>query len=116
MTAQSQKRWPLAPARADSFYRPACALRSQGIRAGPSGTGGDFGRAGDGERVAVRALFQRGPQLRVAAVDFVACGPAHAVPGVEEPADHADGEFRLGREDGVLTQARGSAAVRGASV
>jgi hypothetical protein len=33
-------------------------------------------------------------------------------PGVEEPADHAGGQFRLGRENGVLAQARSPAAVR----
>lgn len=38
--------------------------------------------------------------------------PAHTVPGVEEPADLTGGQLRLGREDGVLAQARRPAAVR----
>jgi hypothetical protein len=32
-----------------------------------------------------------------------ACDPVHAVPGVEEPADHAGGQFRLGRESAAAT-------------
>lgn len=91
---------------------PPGHLRGQGVGAELPGTGGDFGRAGDGEHVADLAFFKRGPQLRVAAVDLVAGGPAHAVPGVKEPADHAGGQFRLGREDAVLGQTCGPAAVR----
>ncbi|GAA3469441.1 hypothetical protein GCM10018965_039940 [Nonomuraea roseola] len=87
-------------------------LRGQGIRAELARTGGDFSRAGDGEHVADLALFQCGPQLRVAAVDLVPRNPTHAVPSAEESADHAGGQLRLGREDGVLVQARSPAAVR----
>lgn len=57
------------------------------------------------------ALFQRGAQLWVAAVDRVCRDPAGAVPGIEKSADHTGGQLRLGR-DGVLVQARGSAAIR----
>jgi hypothetical protein len=46
-----------------------------------------------------------------AAVDLVCRDPADAVPGIEEPADHAGGQLRFGREDGVLAQARSPAAV-----
>ncbi|SDJ83687.1 hypothetical protein SAMN05421874_103351 [Nonomuraea maritima] len=89
---------------------PLRHLHGQGIRAELPRARGDFGRASNGEHVADLALFQRGPQLGVAAVDLIARDPAHTVPGVKEPADHAGGRLRLGREDGVLARSRRPAA------
>jgi hypothetical protein len=93
------------------FTGGAVAADQQTVAAGPH-----FGQVDDGpvvgEHVADLTLFQRGPQLRGAAVDLVACDPAHAVPGVKELADHAGSQLRLGREGGLLAQPGGPAAVR----
>ena len=67
---------------------PLRHLRGQGVGAELPAAGGDFGRAGHRQDVADAAFLQRGPQLRVAAVDLVAGDPADAVSGVQEPFDH----------------------------
>ena len=70
MTAQSQKRCPFGTGPGRQLLPGSLGhLRGQGIRAELPRIGGDFMRAGDGEHVADVALFQRGAQLRVAAVD-----------------------------------------------
>ncbi|MGY4388372.1 hypothetical protein ACVWXB_001671 [Streptomyces sp. TE12347] len=67
--------------------------------------------AGDCQDVAGPAVFQRGPQVRVVAVDLVAGDPAGGRSRIQGPGDHPSRQYRLGREGEVFGDAGGPAAV-----
>jgi hypothetical protein len=81
---------------------PLRKLLDQGIGAERARTGGDLVVAGNREDVPELPLLQRGPQVRVAPVDLVACHPGDGNPGIQCAADHACGELGLrGEAHGV---------------